>query len=1241
MDALGVCPKKLQFCPSCKRSVLTIGRVVPNPDGTLYHGTWIKTLECSSCSRNWHVCTECHDMRNHLKDNTQLRRHWRVFHQFDYAEKTVADRRNNYKVEYNVLKKREREQQHSESSESSETSSSCSTQQEEKVHLDNDESQLLCTLLEDGGNEQYTDFDVDFENENIYEDPFDEGCPVDGEQHIYQPVDLPMDLEIDFIPPTTNIKCEDFPCTEARSFDSIKTIRYFENELQEGLGGGGRQLVADSFYASSGKKGNELDEEDVEICLQMALLVNSLSTRQNVLLSTFLKLYLNKMDTVTAARNKYWENQKSNWFCPRCRCSTCGEKMNPKSCFTQTTISIPLMPPIPRNMNRLRSVVINGKNSFTQMLPIPEIRLLGEHAYVLPSECIKRFLAGGSIPLYFDTKTVPPSYSSPKDTPRGVEISKKLEKSVGYTGRGLRHLPISFMEWKDDCEASKSNKKSKKGSLWVWTMTIITAQDGPDSPDPTFPIAIGYKSESHNEVERVIGEDFKHMAEHKVLSFLGGSRNRGPEEITFSAQMFLSLGDQPERRGGNSLMGGNSRSHARWRHACDHSQLVGVIPACNECMELMRRFDSCKIENNVMEWKQECTKCTNWMIRGLNDNMLTYKPRAGYPNGYLLGGEKDVSGLGRVNPIELTYESLTKVVNVTHSNVEEGIWTTVEGTNYLKENGINAELCTSIIVQAKNCSILKTAFENAETDEGEWAEAMEENQSNPEKYSKAKKPAVWQRDLPLSLYVDTPMHLLFLGVVKAVFIYVGVWSSRCGRRPAFQVIAKNRLKQLEALKLSWLTFQVDSFDTWAGWVSEKFASLSRVALWIYGPLMLIDDVPPFVPPPNRQPKDWRLEDFKKWLQIRGLPVSGGKEELKTSVLGYLSLPIGDRPSPLPPSYGCAEGVLTMIRSMVVVLTTIMQPVVDGEGYREILQLRTRLFLNAVEEFEKPLRKKKDDKIKLEALTKEKERQEVEREERISGKKKSKVKRKKKAAPSLSLPVWLDKYNFLSMLNLPDIIRHFGSPRNYFEGKYLGERFVQDVKNTKERCPPQKVVAVLLQKLHEGKAIETLARCQSTKLQTMRSTESGNRKDSKRKEILRNSKVYSCIEDAKYAFQSKQVLSMVESVENGFGILFYENGSNRGKIWVREVERMDLLHSELHGIRYWRWNLVSGRDVLLNDCTIVDFVVLLPKPGVGSEFVPGEYTMVTKEWSPAMLDHFEYSKVGMHEEEKKMKENGMI
>jgi hypothetical protein len=91
------------------------------------------------------------------------------------------------------------------------------------------------------------------------------------------------------------------------------------------------------------------------------------------------------------------------------------------------------------------------------------------------------------------------------------------------------------------------------------------------------------------------------------------------------------------------------------------------------------------------------------------------------------------------------------------------------------------------------------------------------------------------------------MHLLFLGVVKAVFYCVGIWSGRCRRKQGFQVIAKRRLTQFDNLKLGWLTFQVDTFDGWGRWVSEKFQSLSRVALWIYGLLMIVDEVEPFTP----------------------------------------------------------------------------------------------------------------------------------------------------------------------------------------------------------------------------------------------------------------------------------------------------------------------------------------------------------------------------------------------------------
>jgi hypothetical protein len=99
------------------------------------------------------------------------------------------------------------------------------------------------------------------------------------------------------------------------------------------------------------------------------------------------------------------------------------------------------------------------------------------------------FLANGHQPMLFKNKTIQPFYSSPRETPRGVEIATHLAKSTGY--ENVRHYPLAFFEWKDDCEPSKSNKKSKFGSLWIWTITILNMAKK-DSPEATFPIAIGY-----------------------------------------------------------------------------------------------------------------------------------------------------------------------------------------------------------------------------------------------------------------------------------------------------------------------------------------------------------------------------------------------------------------------------------------------------------------------------------------------------------------------------------------------------------------------------------------------------------------------------------------------------------------------------------------------------------------------------------------------------------------------------
>ena len=226
------------------------------------------------------------------------------------------------------------------------------------------------------------------------------------------------------------------------------------------------------------------------------------------------------------------------------------------------------------------------------------------------------------------------------------------------------------------------------------------------------------------------------------------------------------------------------------------------------------------------------------------------------------------------------------------------------------------------------------------------------------------------------------------------------------------------------------------------------------------------------------------------------------------------------------------------------------------------------------------------------------------------------------------PFWLSHFNFMSLLNLPDVLREFGSLRNYFEGKYLGERFVQEVKNARRQCGARNVPECVLRKLHEGKALETVVANQSTSLKSYQMAETG---DPKKKQLTGNVRIYRTVNEAMLSFYSKKPISVLQTTSGDFGLLYYTNGSNRGKIDFLRIRRCEEGISVHNGMRYWKWELT--KEVLgFEEWEVRDFAVLLPKAGK----LTGEdgYTMVSKEWSPAMLDHYEYSCVGMETKEAK-------
>jgi hypothetical protein len=111
------------------------------------------------------------------------------------------------------------------------------------------------------------------------------------------------------------------------------------------------------------------------------------------------------------------------------------------------------------------------------------------------------------------------------------------------------------------------------------------------------------------------------------------------------------------------------------------------------------------------------------------------------------------------------------------------------------------------------------------------------------------------------------------------------------------------------------------------------------------------------------------------------------------------------------------------------------------------------------------------------------------------------------------------------------------------------------------------------------------------------------------------------------FHSAKPVSVIETVDDQYAILYYLNGSNRGEVGCKMIGHDEDEATIINdGLKYWTWKLKGG--ACLDDLVIKDYAVLLPKVPVASEAASERvYTMVTKEWSPAMFEHFEYSRVG--------------
>ena len=223
-----------------------------------------------------------------------------------------------------------------------------------------------------------------------------------------------------------------------------------------------------------------------------------------------------------------------------------------------------------------------------------------------------------------------------------------------------------------------------------------------------------------------------------------------------------------------------------------------------------------------------------------------------------------------------------------------------------------------------------------------------------------------------------------------------MWSSK------FKDSTKGFLDQLKVYSLDWckiLLYPNSSSNKFGGWVAENFLALIRITNWFYSLLSLMQKPAQDNPDLNTPYSTWIMKQNIFWLELRGLPSDGNAKLLKERVKMYHEME--ELPPLIENTAISVDDVMTMLDAltdMVGMMLSSNTRLVDID----YVELVIRKFLILYGKVDK-------------AMT-------------------------KKGSPS-----WMSQYNFLCLLNVPNIMRRLGCMRNMWEGGIEGEGFLKSFK----------------------------------------------------------------------------------------------------------------------------------------------------------------------------------------------------
>ena len=405
--------------------------------------------------------------------------------------------------------------------------------------------------------------------------------------------------------------------------------------------------------------------------------------------------------------------------------------------------------------------------------------------------------------------------------------------------------------WTDGIEPNAI--KQGRNGVWAGSVTFVPARLNWNSRFNTYPLSIGRdktkdgKGIDHWPVMKRINESIQDLISKPVQCQRYYSAQLGRPVCVVPAQ-YAYFADQPERRKATGTAPGNQRYHGRFRCSAKQGKMSDVLIPCSDCSATLESGRNPK----------DCKVCCCWdaLCQGPARKLLLMNPEKGYPMQPDSNAERYLEN-GKVAPKEVTFESLDLALKHAWEMYTSEKWTEHQTRSFLERECLEGGLIDKVVENGMRRSNLDKILQGlADVSEEVVADVREDHNDNPRRYDVPEVPSYWSSGDEISVFVDSPMHLLFLGIVKKVLQVIKEWMIENNIFSVFIERVKRYNQELDDIKsIDYLPIQDFRQGKFGGWVSENYLAFSRIMAWFFQEIgtLLNEDALKDVVVPNTRP----------------------------------------------------------------------------------------------------------------------------------------------------------------------------------------------------------------------------------------------------------------------------------------------------------------------------------------------------------------------------------------------------